>query len=57
MDMCEVIEGIEVLQVSGPADPQILSVAYDSRKATRDALFFALPWGKGRMERNFQATP
>jgi UDP-N-acetylmuramoyl-L-alanyl-D-glutamate--2,6-diaminopimelate ligase len=46
MDLCEVIEGVEVLRVSGPTDPAIASVAYDSRKATAGSLFFALPGEK-----------
>jgi UDP-N-acetylmuramoyl-L-alanyl-D-glutamate--2,6-diaminopimelate ligase len=46
MDLCEVIEGVDVLRLSGRTDPQVLSVAYDSRKATPGALFFALPGEK-----------
>ncbi len=46
MDLCEVIDGIEVVRMSGRADPQVLSVAYDSRKVTPGALFFALPGEK-----------
>jgi UDP-N-acetylmuramoyl-L-alanyl-D-glutamate--2,6-diaminopimelate ligase len=46
MDLCDVIEGVEVIRVSGPADPQILAVAYDSRKVTPGSLFFALPGEK-----------
>ena len=46
MDLCEVIDGIEVVRLSGRADPQVLSVAYDSRTVTPGALFFALPGEK-----------
>ena len=46
MNLCDVIEGVEVLRVSGPADPAVASVAYDSRKATAGSLFFALPGEK-----------
>jgi UDP-N-acetylmuramoyl-L-alanyl-D-glutamate--2,6-diaminopimelate ligase len=46
MDLCDVIEGVEVIRVSGPADPQILALAYDSRKVTPGSLFFALPGEK-----------
>jgi UDP-N-acetylmuramoyl-L-alanyl-D-glutamate--2,6-diaminopimelate ligase len=46
MDLCEVIDGIDVVRLSGRADPQVLSVAYDSRKVTPGALFFALPGEK-----------
>jgi UDP-N-acetylmuramoyl-L-alanyl-D-glutamate--2,6-diaminopimelate ligase len=46
MNLCEVIERTEALRVSGPSDPQILSLAYDSRKAVRGGLFFALPGEK-----------
>ena len=46
MDLCEVIDGIDVVRLSGRADPQVLAVAYDSRKVTPGALFFALPGEK-----------
>lgn len=46
MDLCDVIERTEAVQVSGPTDPQIRSLAYDSRKASPGALFFALPGEK-----------
>ena len=46
MDLCEVIDGIDVTRLSGRTDPQVLSVAYDSRKVTPGALFFALPGEK-----------
>ncbi len=46
MDLCEVIQGIDVVRLSGRTDPQVLSVAYDSRKVTPGALFFALPGEK-----------
>jgi UDP-N-acetylmuramoyl-L-alanyl-D-glutamate--2,6-diaminopimelate ligase len=46
MDLCDVIDGVEVLRVSGPADLQILRVAYDSRKVTPGSLFFAVPGEK-----------
>jgi UDP-N-acetylmuramoyl-L-alanyl-D-glutamate--2,6-diaminopimelate ligase len=46
MDLCEVIDGIEVVRLNGRTDPQVLSVAYDSRRVTPGALFFALPGEK-----------
>jgi UDP-N-acetylmuramoyl-L-alanyl-D-glutamate--2,6-diaminopimelate ligase len=46
MDLCDVIERTEAVQVSGPTDPRILSLAYDSRKVAPGALFFALPGEK-----------
>ncbi|HWF38026.1 MAG TPA: UDP-N-acetylmuramoyl-L-alanyl-D-glutamate--2,6-diaminopimelate ligase [Candidatus Acidoferrales bacterium] len=46
MNLCEVIEGLDVLRVSGPADPAIVSVACDSRKVVAASLFFALPGEK-----------
>jgi UDP-N-acetylmuramoyl-L-alanyl-D-glutamate--2,6-diaminopimelate ligase len=46
MNLGDVIEGAEVLEVSGPVDPPIRSIAYDSRKAATGALFFALPGEK-----------
>jgi UDP-N-acetylmuramoyl-L-alanyl-D-glutamate--2,6-diaminopimelate ligase len=46
MDLCDIIEGVEVVRLSGRTDPQVLSVAYDSRRATPGALFFALPGEK-----------
>ena len=46
MNLCDLIEGIDAIRVSGPADPGILSVAYDSRKVRPGAIFFALPGEK-----------
>jgi UDP-N-acetylmuramoyl-L-alanyl-D-glutamate--2,6-diaminopimelate ligase len=46
MNLCELIEGIDVMRVTGPTDPGIVSLAYDSRKAAMGALFFALPGEK-----------
>jgi len=46
MDLCEVIEGVDVVRLTGRADPQVFSVAYDSRKITPRAVFFALPGEK-----------
>jgi UDP-N-acetylmuramoyl-L-alanyl-D-glutamate--2,6-diaminopimelate ligase len=45
-DLGDVLEGIKGIVVSGPADVQIVSVACDSRKVSRGALFFALPGEK-----------
>jgi UDP-N-acetylmuramoyl-L-alanyl-D-glutamate--2,6-diaminopimelate ligase len=42
MKLAELIAGAEVERTSGPADIDIRSVAYDSRKVTRGGLFFAL---------------
>jgi UDP-N-acetylmuramoyl-L-alanyl-D-glutamate--2,6-diaminopimelate ligase len=46
MDLGDVLEGIEVIRVSGRMDTHILSIACDSRKVTPGALFFALPGEK-----------
>jgi UDP-N-acetylmuramoyl-L-alanyl-D-glutamate--2,6-diaminopimelate ligase len=46
ISLAEAIEGVEAVRVSGPANAQISSVAYDSRKAERGSLFFALPGEK-----------
>lgn len=46
MNLCDVIEGVEVARVTGPADPHVVSIAYDSRKAGMGSLFFALPGEK-----------
>jgi UDP-N-acetylmuramoyl-L-alanyl-D-glutamate--2,6-diaminopimelate ligase len=46
MDLGDVIEGIEVIRVSGPADAKLASVACDSRKVIPSTLFFALPGQK-----------
>jgi len=46
MDLGDVIEGAEVVRVSGRPDARIVAVAYDSRRVTPGALFFALPGEK-----------
>ena len=46
MNLCDLIEGVAALRVTGPANPTISSLAYDSRRATPGALFFALPGEK-----------
>jgi UDP-N-acetylmuramoyl-L-alanyl-D-glutamate--2,6-diaminopimelate ligase len=46
MEVADVIEGIEGIQVSGPADRQILAVTCDSRKVIPGTFFFALPGEK-----------
>jgi UDP-N-acetylmuramoyl-L-alanyl-D-glutamate--2,6-diaminopimelate ligase len=46
MDLCEVIDGIDVVRLSGRANPQVLWVAYDSRRVAPGAIFFALPGEK-----------
>ena len=46
MNLCEVIEGLDIVRVTGPADPAIATIAYDSRKVTSGALFFAFPGEK-----------
>ena len=46
MDLEEVIAGIEGVRVTGNTRAPILSIACDSRKVTRDTLFFALPGAK-----------
>jgi UDP-N-acetylmuramoyl-L-alanyl-D-glutamate--2,6-diaminopimelate ligase len=46
MDLGDVIEGVEVARVSGRPDAKIVAAAYDSRRVTPGALFFALPGEK-----------
>ena len=46
MDLREIISGIAGVRVTGSASTPILGVACDSRKVTRDSLFFALPGAK-----------
>jgi UDP-N-acetylmuramoyl-L-alanyl-D-glutamate--2,6-diaminopimelate ligase len=46
MDLGDVLDGIEGIQVRGPADELIQAVACDSRKVQVGTLFFALPGTK-----------
>ena len=46
MDLGEIISGIAGVRVTGRASTSILGLACDSRKVTRDSLFFALPGAK-----------
>lgn len=46
MDLGDVLDGIEGIQVKGPADELIQAVACDSRKVQPGTLFFALPGTK-----------
>jgi UDP-N-acetylmuramoyl-L-alanyl-D-glutamate--2,6-diaminopimelate ligase len=46
MSLAEILEGVEVTRVSGPANAQIASVACDSRKVEAGAMFFAMPGEK-----------
>lgn len=46
MSLAQVIDGLETLGVSGPANARILSVECDSRKVERGCFFFALPGEK-----------
>lgn len=46
MDLGDVVEGIDGIQVKGPADELIQAVACDSRKVQPGTLFFALPGAK-----------
>jgi UDP-N-acetylmuramoyl-L-alanyl-D-glutamate--2,6-diaminopimelate ligase len=46
MDLGDVLDGIEGIQVKGPADELIQAVACDSRKVQIGTLFFALPGTK-----------
>jgi UDP-N-acetylmuramoyl-L-alanyl-D-glutamate--2,6-diaminopimelate ligase len=41
MELPEILAGTEISTVTGPADAEIRSIAYDSRKVTPGALFFA----------------
>jgi UDP-N-acetylmuramoyl-L-alanyl-D-glutamate--2,6-diaminopimelate ligase len=42
MTLRELLTGVEVSSLNGPAQAEIRSIAYDSRKVTPGALFFAL---------------
>jgi UDP-N-acetylmuramoyl-L-alanyl-D-glutamate--2,6-diaminopimelate ligase len=42
MKLSDLIAGAEIGEVSGPANPEIRSIAYDSRKAEPGSIFFAL---------------
>jgi UDP-N-acetylmuramoyl-L-alanyl-D-glutamate--2,6-diaminopimelate ligase len=46
MDLGDLLEGIEGIRISGPAQVNIASVACDSRKVTSGVFFFALPGNK-----------
>jgi UDP-N-acetylmuramoyl-L-alanyl-D-glutamate--2,6-diaminopimelate ligase len=46
MSAADLIEGVDAIQVTGPANVRISSLACDSRKVERGALFFALPGEK-----------
>ena len=46
MNLRDVIEGVEIAGARGAANPQILAMAYDSRKVAPGTLFFALPGQK-----------
>ncbi len=46
LSIAEVIEGVEAVRVSGPANAAVLSIAYDSRKVKPGSVFFALPGEK-----------
>jgi UDP-N-acetylmuramoyl-L-alanyl-D-glutamate--2,6-diaminopimelate ligase len=46
VELAELLEGIAGVRVSGPTDPAVNSLAYDSRKAAAGAMFFALPGEK-----------
>lgn len=41
MELPEILEGVEVASVKGPAEVEVRSIAYDSRKVESGALFFA----------------
>jgi UDP-N-acetylmuramoyl-L-alanyl-D-glutamate--2,6-diaminopimelate ligase len=46
VELAEVLEGIAGVRVTGPPNPQVVSVACDSRKVAGGAMFFALPGDK-----------
>ena len=46
MELGEILDGIAGVRVSGPTDPSVRSIAYDSRKVAAGAIFFALPGEK-----------
>ena len=46
MELAEILDGIACVRVSGPSDPPVHSIAYDSRKVEAGAMFFALPGEK-----------
>ncbi|MGA8224578.1 MAG: UDP-N-acetylmuramoyl-L-alanyl-D-glutamate--2,6-diaminopimelate ligase [Candidatus Acidiferrales bacterium] len=41
MELPEILAGVEVASVKGPADVEVRSIIYDSRKAAPGAMFFA----------------
>jgi UDP-N-acetylmuramoyl-L-alanyl-D-glutamate--2,6-diaminopimelate ligase len=45
-DLDDLLDGIEHVQISGPPNPAIASIACDSRKVANQSLFFALPGEK-----------
>ena len=42
MKLEKLLAGVEIRKISGPTDVEIQSIAYDSRRATAGALFFAM---------------
>jgi UDP-N-acetylmuramoyl-L-alanyl-D-glutamate--2,6-diaminopimelate ligase len=42
MKLTKLLSGVEITRITGPADAEIQSLAYDSRKAGANSLFFAL---------------
>jgi UDP-N-acetylmuramoyl-L-alanyl-D-glutamate--2,6-diaminopimelate ligase len=46
MELPEILAGAEISTVTGPAEVEIRSIAYDSRKVTPGALFFAFHGAK-----------
>jgi UDP-N-acetylmuramoyl-L-alanyl-D-glutamate--2,6-diaminopimelate ligase len=46
LELAEILEGIAGVRVTGPIDPEVQSIACDSRKVTTGAMFFALPGDK-----------
>jgi UDP-N-acetylmuramoyl-L-alanyl-D-glutamate--2,6-diaminopimelate ligase len=46
MELAEVLEGIAGVCVSGPSDPEVKSIACDSRRVAPGTMFFALPGDK-----------
>jgi UDP-N-acetylmuramoyl-L-alanyl-D-glutamate--2,6-diaminopimelate ligase len=46
ISLAEIVEGVEVARITGPANARIGSVACDSRKVAAGGIFFALPGEK-----------
>jgi UDP-N-acetylmuramoyl-L-alanyl-D-glutamate--2,6-diaminopimelate ligase len=46
MELPEILAGVEIVSVKGPAEVEVRSIVYDSRKAAPGSIFFALHGAK-----------